>query len=96
MIGFREFQTKDGRNHTRVWQPGPEMVPPRVLEETIESASGSRRVTHRSMLYAAPTQLGDGAPDAEFILVEMTEEGNDAWVTIHAGIALSPASLSIV
>ncbi|WP_376100009.1 DUF2491 family protein [Roseomonas sp. CCTCC AB2023176] len=96
MIGFREFQTKDGKNHTRVWQPGPEMVPPRVLEETIESASGTRTVTHRSMLYATPTHLGAGAPEAEFVLVEMTEEGSNASVTIHAGIALSPASLSIV
>lgn len=96
MIGYREFQTKDGTNHARVWQPGPEMVPPRVLEEAIESASGSRSVTHRSMLYASPTHLPEGAPDAEFVLVEMTEAGSNAWVTIHAGIALSPASLSIV
>ena len=96
MIGYREFETKDGAVHARVWQPGPEMVPPREMTETIEGPSGSRTVTRRSMLYASPTHAAAPAPEAEFVLVEMTEDGGNAWVTIHGGIALSPASLSIV
>jgi hypothetical protein len=95
MIGWPEFQTKDGRLYARAWAPGQGWVQPRVLVEEIESTSGRRTVTSQAMLYAAPTNLAAPAPPTEYILVAAVEDGGQAWVEIRAGLDINPASLSL-
>jgi len=94
MIGWTEFQTKDGKVYPRVWSPGLARVEPFKMEETIERVGGSRKLVESAMLYAAPS--GAGAPaDKEYILVSAVEEGERAWVRIAAGIDVNPASLGL-
>ncbi|MFC0408687.1 DUF2491 family protein [Roseomonas elaeocarpi] len=95
MIGWPEFQTKDGKVYARAWSPGSTRVAPRVLEETMETAQGSRVVRSQAMLYAAPTGLAEPAPATEYILVSAVEDGTQAWVEIRCGIDVNPASLSL-
>jgi hypothetical protein len=95
MIGWPEFQTKDGKTYVRVWAPGDRRVSPRVLNETIESLSGSRTVTSQAMLYAAPTGSPAPAPATEYIMVAAQQDGGRAWVEIKAGIDLNPATLQL-
>ena len=95
MIGWPQFQTKDGKLYDRVWAPGSAMVPPRELAETVETVQGTRNVRHQAMLYAAPTGVAAPGPETEYILVETVEDGGRAWVEIRAGIDINPASLSI-
>jgi len=100
MIGWPEFQTKDGKTYVRVWAPGDGRVSPRLLNETIEGLSseglpGSRTVQSQAMLYAAPTGSPDPAPATEYILVAAQQDGGRAWVEIRAGIDLNPATLQL-
>lgn len=99
MIGWSQFQARDGKLYDRVWQPttAENRVEPRVLEEAVEGSPGSapRTVVHRSMLYAAPTGAAAPAPETEYLLVEATEDGPRAWVSIRAGLDLNPASLNL-
>lgn len=53
MIGWPEFQTKDGKLNRRAWAPGSDRIPPNVLPEAIETTERTR--TSQAMLYAAPT-----------------------------------------
>jgi hypothetical protein len=96
MIGWPEFQTKDGKTYGRAWTPGEARVEPRPLEEAIESVGGgARTVRSQAMLYAAPTGAAEPAPQTEYILVAAVEAEGQAWVEIHAGIDVSPAALSL-
>jgi len=95
MIGWPEFQTKDGKLYARVWSPGRSRVQPRQLVEEVDSAPGRRTVTSQTMLYAAPTGLPMPAPQTEYILVAAVEDGGQAWVEIRAGLDINPASLSL-
>jgi len=95
MIGWPEFQTKDGKTYTRIWSPGSSRVPPRALTETIEDLSGSRMVQSQAMLYAAPTGSPGPAPATEYIMVAAVQDGARAWVDIRAGIDLNPATLQL-
>lgn len=95
MIGWPEFQTKDGKVYARVWAPGAARVEPRRLAETVEEAVGTRRLTSLAMLYGAPTGLDAPAPGTEYVLVSAVEEGSRAWVEIRAGIDVNPATLQI-
>jgi hypothetical protein len=96
MIGWPEFQTKDGKLYGRVWSPeGEGRVRPRTLVETIEGVGGSRAVRSQAMLYAAPTGAADPAPPVEYILVAAVEAEGQAWVEINAGIDVNPATLSL-
>jgi uncharacterized protein DUF2491 len=95
MIGWPEFQTKDGKVYGRAWSPGEGRVEPRPLEETIESVGGTRTVRSRGMLYAAPTGAAEPAPPTEYILVSAVEAESQAWVEISAGIDVNPATLSL-
>lgn len=95
MIGWPEFQTKDGKTYARVWTPGSSRVPPRALTETVEDLSGSRTVQSQAMLYAAPTGSPDPAPATEYIMVAAVQDGGRAWVDIRAGIDLNPATLQL-
>ena len=95
MIGWPEFQTKDGKTYSRVWAPGSSRVSPRALTETIEGLSGSRTVQSQAMLYAAPTGSPGPAPATEYIMVSAVQDGSRAWVDIRAGIDLNPATLQL-
>lgn len=95
MIGWPEFQTRDGKLYARAWSPGRSRIQPRQLVEEVESASGRRTVTSQAMLYAAPTGLSAPAPQTEYILVSAVEDGGQAWVEIRAGLDVNPASLSL-
>src|SRR4030095_12968548 len=59
-IGWPEFQTKDGKGYTRVWAQGGARVAPRVLTESLTSATGTTSRVRQAMLYSAPT--GAAAP----------------------------------
>ena len=95
MIGYAQFQTKDGKVYDRVWAPGPEMVTPRVLNEEIEGLPGKRTVQSRAMLYAAATGAANPAPPTEYILVEARQDQGRAWVEVRAGIDISPVTLQL-
>jgi Protein of unknown function (DUF2491) len=95
MIGWPEFQTKDGKLYQRIWAPGQTRIAPRDLSETIETAEGTQTVRSQSMLYAAPTGIAPPGPSTEYILVAAIENGNQAWVAIAAGIDINPATLSL-
>lgn len=95
MIGWPEFQTKDGKMYSRVWVPGSSRISPRVLTETIESLSGTRSVELQAMLYAAPTGAADPAPATEYILVQAVRDARRAWVDVRAGIDLNPVTLQL-
>ncbi|SDB15576.1 DUF2491 family protein [Belnapia rosea] len=96
MIGWPEFQTRNGKLYARIWAPGDRPVPPRVMTEAIESLDGTRQIQSRAMLYAAPTDIAAPGPQTEYILVSAQEEGGRAWIEIRAGIDINPASLSLV
>lgn len=96
MIGWPQFQTRDGRVYDRVWSPGQARVAPIAMTETVETADGPPRQLHRqSMLYAAATGAADPAPTTEYILVSAIEADRQAWVEIAAGIDVSPGMLEL-
>ena len=95
MIGWPQFQTKDGKLYDRAWAPGGERIEPRALKETIEDLKGTSSRELASMLYMAPTGLASPAPEREYILVTAVDEGGQAWVDIHAGIDINPAALTL-
>ena len=95
MIGWPDFQTKDGKTYARVWVPGGGRISPRMLSETIESLAGTRTVQSQAMLYSAPTGAADPAPAIEYIMVAAMQDGARAWVEIRAGIDLNPVTLQL-
>lgn len=95
MIGWPEFQTKDGKLYPRVWQPGASRIQPFTLNETRQTVRGTETVVSQSMLYGAPTGAASPAPTTEYILVEAVERSGRASVEIAAGIDVNPASLSL-
>ena len=95
MIGWPDFQTKDGKTYSRVWAPGDSRVSPRVFDETIEDLSGVRTAQSQVMLYAAATGAPDPAPAAEYIMVAAVKNASRAWVEIWSGVDVSPATLQL-
>jgi MYXO-CTERM domain-containing protein len=95
LIGWPEFQTKDGKIYGRVWAPGPTRVPPRALDETRQDLRGTATRRMQAMLYGAPTGATPPAPQTEYVLVAAVEEGGQAWVELDAGIDVNPASLTL-
>lgn len=95
MIGWPEFQTKDGKVYPRVWAPGGNRIEPFILSESLETLRGTETVTSHAMLYGAPTGAASPAPDREYILVAAVERNGQASVEIAAGIDVNPASLSL-
>jgi len=95
MIGWPEFQTKDGKLYARQWSPGPARIAPRDLEETVTDTAGTRSRRLHAMLYAAPTGAAAPAPETEYILVSAVEDAGQAWVEVFAGIDVNPATLSL-
>lgn len=95
MIGWPDFQTKDGKSYQRVWAPGPARVSPRQFTETLMELGGTRSVTSQVMLYAARTGVPAPGPQAEFIMVSACQDGARAWVEIRAGIDINPVTLQL-
>ncbi len=95
MIGWPEFQTKDGKLYGRAWSPGEARVEPRPLVETIEGVQGTRTVRSQAMLYAAPTGAAEPALPTEYVLVAAVEAEGQAWIEVSAGIDVNPATLSL-
>ena len=95
LIGWPQFQTKDGKLYDRLWAPGQQRIAPRTLTETIEGVGAKRSVRSQAMLYAARTGAPAPAPQMEYILVAAMEEGAQAWVEVRAGIDLNPATLQL-
>ena len=95
MIGWPQFQTKDGKLYGRAWAPGAERIEPRALVETIQDLKGTSSRKMSAMLYAGPTGASSPAPEREYILVTAVDEGAEAWVEIHAGIDVNPAALTL-
>nr|WP_295834814.1 DUF2491 family protein [uncultured Azospirillum sp.] len=95
MIGWPEFQTKDGKLYPRVWQPGASRIQPFTLSEARQTLRGTETVVSQSMLYGAATGAAAPAPATEYILVEAVERSGRASVEIAAGIDVNPASLSL-
>jgi hypothetical protein len=95
MVGWPEFQTRDGKVYPRLWTPGPSRVQPRTLYESVTDVKDTTSRTLHTMLYAAPTGAADPAPATEYIMVSAIEQGDQAWVEVHAGIDVNPAALSL-
>jgi hypothetical protein len=95
MIGWPAFQTKDGKTYDRVWAPGQTRIPPRDQIETLQALGGTTQRMLHTMLYGGPTGAAPPAPPHEYILTAAVEEGEQAWVEIHAGIDINPAALSL-
>ena len=95
MIGWPQFQTKDGKLYQRVWSPGAERVRPRELTETVQDLKGQSTRKLGAMLYGAATGVAAPAPSTEYILVAAVDAAGEAFVEIHAGIDVNPASLEL-
>ncbi|MGF7176910.1 DUF2491 family protein [Azospirillum doebereinerae] len=95
MIGWPEFQTKDGKLYPRVWSPGSGRIPPFDLSESLQTVRGTETVVSHAMLYGAPSGAKAPAPEYEYILVAAVERNGQASVEIAAGIDVNPASLAL-
>lgn len=95
LIGWPQFQTKDAKTYDRVWASGETRVAPRELTETIQDLNATSQRALHAMLYGTPTGAPPPAPQTEYVLVAAIEEQGRAWVEIHAGIDINPASLTL-
>lgn len=95
MIGWPEFQTRDGKLYGRAWAPGSSRVPPRDQTEMVRDVSGDRSRSLHAMLYAGHTGANPPAPGTEYILVQAVEQDGQAWVEVLAGIDINPAALAL-
>lgn len=96
MIGWPQFQTRDGKLYDRIWAPGGARIAPMMMTETIETADPHpRQLRRQTMLYAAQTGAAEPAPHTEYILVTAIEDGRQAWVEIAAGIDVNPGMLAL-
>ena len=95
MIGWPQFETKDGKTYDRVWAPGSARVEPRQQVETVQGTTGTMERKIQAMLYGARTGAAPPAPAVEYVLVCAVEQGDEAWVEVYAGIDINPAALSL-
>ena len=95
MIGWPQFQTKDGKTYDRVWAPGTERVPPRQQIETLQDPDGTAQRKLQAMLYGAHTGATPPAPGVEYVMVCAIEQSDEAWIEVHAGIDINPAALTL-
>ena len=95
MIGWPQFETKDGKTYDRVWAPGGSRVQPRQQIETVQSTGGTVERKIQAMLYGARTGAAPPAPAVEYVLVCAVEQGDEAWVEVYAGIDINPAALTL-
>jgi len=95
MIGWPQFETKDGKTYDRVWAPGSSRVEPRQQVETVQTTTGTIERKIQAMLYGARTGAAPPAPATEYVLVCAVEQGDEAWVEVYAGIDINPAALTL-
>lgn len=95
MIGYPQFQTRDGKLYDRRWSPGRGRIEPATFHEVVQDLRGSRTRSLSAMLYAAPTGAADPAPSTEYVLVQAVDQDGSAWVEVRAGIDVNPAALSL-
>lgn len=95
MIGWPTFETKDGKQYQRVWQSGSRRIEPYAFTEDVTDVDGTRTRKIQAMLYAASTGMASPAPETEYILVALMEDGGQAWIEILAGLDVNAASLSL-
>ena len=95
MIGWPQFETKDGKTYDRVWAPGSARVEPRQQVETVQGTTGTIERKIQAMLYGARTGSMPPAPAVEYVLVCAVEQGDEAWVEVYAGIDINPAALTL-
>jgi uncharacterized protein DUF2491 len=95
MIGWPQFETKDGKTYDRVWAPGGSRVQPREQVETVQGTSGTIERKIQAMLYGAHTGAAAPAAAVEYVLVCAVEQGDEAWVEVYAGIDINPAALTL-
>jgi hypothetical protein len=95
MIGWPQFETKDGKTYDRVWAPGSSRVQPREQVETLQGTTGNIERKIQAMLYGAHTGAAAPAPAVEYVLVCAVEQGDEAWVEVYAGIDINPAALTL-
>jgi hypothetical protein len=95
LIGGPQFQTKDGETYDRIWAPGSGRVPPREQVEMVQDLSGAIERKIRAMLYGGRTGAASPAPEVEYVLVCAVEQGDEAWIEVHAGIDINPAALML-
>jgi hypothetical protein len=95
LIGWPEFQTKDGKLYQRVWSPSTAKVAPVPITEEISTVESTEPVQQQAMLYGAPTGLPAPAPQTEYILVTAVQRQGQAWVELRAGIDINPATLEL-
>ena len=95
MIGWPQFETKDGKTYDRVWAPGGSRVQPREQVETLQGTSGTVERKIQAMLYGARTGAAPPAPAIEYVLVCAVEQGDEAWVEVYSGIDINPAALTL-
>jgi hypothetical protein len=95
MIGNPQFELRDGTSFARHWMPGDAVVEPVVFYESEEGPRGVvlARRTWQSMLYSRPLDLPEPAPQAEYLLVSLVEEGDAAAIQLHAGIDIPTGSI---
>ncbi|WP_162008593.1 DUF2491 family protein [Thermochromatium tepidum] len=97
LIGWPEFQTKDGQLYRRLWSPGETRLEPYVLRETLDTTDGTEiePCRQQAMLYARATGAQPPAPMTEYLLVAANEQGDAAWVSLHVGIDIPVAGLNL-
>ncbi|MCF4167177.1 YjfK family protein [Zavarzinia compransoris] len=95
MIGWPEFETKDGQRYDRVWSPGKSHIQPRQFTERIEQLRGESERHQAAMLYGRRTGAKAPAPEIEYLLVTAVQTKTQAFVELHAGIDFNPAALTL-
>jgi hypothetical protein len=70
-------------------------VAPRQQVETLQDLGGTTQRKIQAMLYGAHTDAAPPAPQVEYVLVCAVEQGDEAWIEVHAGIDINPATLTL-
>lgn len=95
LIGWPQFQTRDGQLYQRIWAQGETRIEPMVIEEHITSLNASRQRRQQSMLYARATGASAPSPETEYLLVAANEQDDGAWISIEVGIDVPVAALQL-
>jgi|HubBroStandDraft_1064217.scaffolds.fasta_scaffold00164_23 hypothetical protein len=96
MIGHPQFQLTDGTLFGRHWSPSDYSIDPFLFTETELGMGGGveARRNWQAMLYSRALDLPSPAPQAEYILAGLVEEGDNAWISINCGIDIPASSIS--
>jgi hypothetical protein len=95
MIGWPEFEIKDGTKFIRHRNPGNRRIMPIPFTEARERVQGAQQRQIQTMLYRCDTGLEAPAPQQMYLLVAASDTGSEAWVELHIGIDLDPATLAL-